>query len=198
MNALPLLPANLPSKIKHELQLQYHRIQPFVSAARLWERVLHVRERQRLGDTVQHAYAAHGTVGMWQKVRGGSDARGVIEVARALGFIDQTNYEWLVREIGERPKAIKQSLNKPTWDVRSGELCFQGQVIRKVRLMRRPSNIHRILDAFQTAKWKTQIANTLSLDQQRLHQALRSLNTGLNSIGFHSARGGQVISWKTL
>ncbi len=191
------VPANLPPKVMEELQIQYLRIKAFVSAARLWERVLTNQERQRLGGELEGSYAKLGTVGMWQAVRGGSDARAVIDIAQALGFLDQTGYHWLLCEIGDRPVRAQEPLHRPTWDAKEGELRLAGQVIRSVRVLGKPSNIQVILDAFQEAKWARQIRNPLRLGQQQLHQALHSLNKSLRAIRFHSRSGGQIISWET-
>ncbi len=191
------VPANLPPKVMEELQTQYLRIKAFVSATRLWERVLTNQERQRLGGEVEGSHAKLGTVGMWQAVRGGSDARAVIDIAQALGFLDQTGYHWLLGEIGEKPRKVQEPLHRPTWDAREGELRLAGQVIRPVRVLGKPSNVQIILDAFQKAKWARQIRNPLPLGQQQLHQALRSLNKSLREIRFHSRNGGQIISWET-
>lgn len=187
--------ADLPPKVIAELIDHNLRIKAFVSAGLLWQRVLTERERKRLGGDLQQSFAKLGTVGMWRRVRGGSKVRAVIDVARALGFLYPSNYDWLLREIREKPTKTRDARDRPTWDKSSGELRFRGNVIRTVRIVANPSNVQKILDAFQAVNWKQEINNPLLLGQQQLHQALRSLKANLNGIRFQSRMGAQSITW---
>jgi hypothetical protein len=184
----------LDLSVQAELETQYLRVQVPVSAERLWKRVLNQQERQRLGDNLAQAYARLGTVGIWIELRGVSPARAVVDLARVLGFLDETNYRWLLRGLGEdgdRPTAP----DRPTWNPQQGDLRWKKQVLRRVRVMAAPSNVQIILDAFQATHWAQQICNPLPHGQQQLHQALRSLNRGLKKIRFHAREGGQAIRW---
>jgi hypothetical protein len=182
-------------KIVMELHTQYLRVKAEVSAARLWERVLSEEDRQRLGGDLETCYRQLSTVGMWMKLRGVSQARAVADLAHELGFLDQTNYRWLLREIGEVPDAQPPS-DLPSWEASSGKLRWKNQVIRKIRVLASPSNIQIILTTFEKAKWRSKIKNPLTQDQQQLHQALRSLNRGLTNIRFHAQEGGKAITWE--
>ncbi len=188
-----LLPAELAQEVSDELRTHYLRIKPLAAAERLWQRALRARDRQKLGGDMVKAFAKLGTIGMWQKVHGGSRARAIVEVARAIGTLDGTTHDWLFREIGERAGRRENITDRPTWDRETGQLCFRGEIIRNVRVMAAPSNIQRILDDFQRAKWKRTMRSPLPREQQRLHQALRSLNKNLDKIRFHSAKGAQFI-----
>jgi hypothetical protein len=84
-----------------ELQTNAQRIQAAISAARLWERILTERERQRLGGVLEDAWRQYGTAGMWMNLRGVSAGRAVVDVAHALGFLDDAAWRWLLRELGE-------------------------------------------------------------------------------------------------
>ncbi len=84
---------------------------------------------------------------------------------------------------------------KIKWRRETHELLLNGQVIRKVRVMRF-NNIPRILDAFAAAGWPRGIPDPLSAGQQTVHQALSSLNQGLKQIKFHSQCGGTFIYWQ--
>jgi hypothetical protein len=77
------------------------RIQPPVSAARLWNQVLSEAERQCLGRDLPSLWCERGTAGIWQKLRGVSLERAVVDVAAALGFLDPSTTRWLLRELGE-------------------------------------------------------------------------------------------------
>jgi hypothetical protein len=183
--------------VADELQTQRLRIMPIASAERLWERVLTAEDRQRLGGDLALCYTRlRGTAGIWMELRGVSYERAIIEVARGLGFLRDRNAEWLLREIREEP-APPTDPSCPIWDPGKGELRLGGGVIRKVRVMAQPTNVQRILNAFQAAGWPSRIDDPLSgrLDQQRLHQAVISLNKGLAAIRFHVQEGGQAVTW---
>jgi hypothetical protein len=157
--------------------------------------VLSDADRRRLGGNWQTSYAKLGTAGMWKELRGGSPPQVVIEVARKLGIVDQTTYEWLLRAVGEDAPAAPRP-DRPAWDGATGELRWKTQLIRGVRVLKRPSNIHVILTAFEREGWPDRINNPLPGGQQQLHQALLSLNEGLKKISFHATAGGRVITWK--
>jgi hypothetical protein len=187
---------DVPERVREELGAQYLRIKPLAAAERMWERLLTPRERKQLGDDLVGAFEVLGTVGIWEKVRGGSPARAVIEVAYGIGFLDQTSRDWLIREIGERGTRSSQTSDRPTWDRTNGELRFRGEVIRKVRMLKNPSNIQHIIDAFERSKWKPQIETPPAFDQQRLHQTLFFLNEHVTRIRFHSTNGAKLITWE--
>jgi hypothetical protein len=167
-----------------------------VMAQRLWERVLSDGDRRRLGGNLQVSYARlGGTAGMWKKLRGGSLEQAVLEVARELEFLGQVGYERLLRAVGKKTTGSPRP-DRPVWNGSNGELRWKDRVIRRVRVFARPSNIHIILDEFERQDWFDRINNPLSLGQQQLHQALRSLNRSLSEIHFHAQEGGQVITWE--
>jgi hypothetical protein len=184
-------------RVVEELETQYLRLKAAASAARVWERVLSEQDRQSLGGDLNTCWRQLSTVGMWMKLRGVSQPRAIAELAHKLGFIDQTSYQWLLREIGEKQDP-QHPRDLPSWDESSGNLLWQTKVIRRIRVLASPSNIHIILDAFQRAKWKSKIKNPLRLGQQQLHQALRSLNQGLKKIRFHAQEGGKAITWEVV
>lgn len=71
------------------------------SASRLWRR-LKAPDRKRLGDDMGAAYEQNGgTAGMWQKLRGVSPYRAVLDVGKKVGFVTLEDYEQLLDEIGE-------------------------------------------------------------------------------------------------
>lgn len=184
-------------QVAEELQTQYLRIKAAISADRLWQRVLTEEERQRLGGDLEACWRRLSTAGMWMELRGVSRERAVIEVAGELGFLTESNARWLLREIGEESPASQEASERPSWHPERSELRWGAQVIRRVRLMANPSNIQLILDAFQAAGWPSRIDDPLpnGPDQQRLHQAVLSLNEGLDVIRFHVQEGGQAVTW---
>jgi hypothetical protein len=131
---------------------------------------------------------------MWREVRGGSPEQAIVETAHAIGFLDQNGYQWLLREIGvtESPAHAE----RPQWNPTTGELRFGGRVVRKVRILKRRSGPHLILDAFQHAGWPSRIDNPLGGAPEDLHDMVRTLNRGLRRIRFHAQEGGGALVWK--
>jgi len=174
--------------VADELATQALRIKPWVSADRLWTRVLTEEDRQRLGGNLEESYPRLGTAGMWMELHGVSAERAVIEVARELGFLNEQTANWLLKAVGEEVP-VPFSPDRPSWHAESGLLRLGPNVVRQVRVMAEPSNVQRILDAFQAAGWPARIEDPLpnAPDQQRLHQAVFSLNEGLDGLRFKKA-----------
>lgn len=185
---------NDKNRVTDAIQDLYLRIQPPAAASLLWERVLTASERKKLGGDFQNCYARLGTAGIWMQVRAVSRLRATLDVAHELGFLTDGDYRWLLRETGESPPGAARR-DRPVWNHGTGELRLGTRLLRRVRVMARPSNIQRVLDAFQAANWTTQVASPLTHGQQQLHQALRSLNKGLKRIRFHSQGGAEAITW---
>jgi hypothetical protein len=190
-------PLVLSREAAEELETIALRLRPEFMAERLWNRVLTASDQRKLGGDLQKCYSElGGTLGMWIKVRPHSNkARAVADLAKSLGIVDATTYQWLLREIGGRAIA-EPTQDVPRWDAGTGELRFRGVVVLHVRPMKRPSNKQLIVVAFHKAKWRRSVANPLPGDQQQLHQALYYLNDGLKGISFHSREGGKKIAWK--
>ncbi len=129
---------------------------------------------------------------MWSKLhRGCSRPRAIIELGMRLDFLDDLAYDWLLREIGETH--VPRDGKRPVWNPNSGQLHFGGKVIRKVRLMKQPSSVQVVLEAFEAANWPESIACPRGM--KSLSEALRTLNSGLKRITFHAQAGGTSISW---
>ena len=168
------------------------RVKPFMSARRLWERVLSEDDKLQLGWDLHASYERLGTVRMWMETHHVSFTRAVVEVAREIGFLDEPTYRWLSRKIGDEPPQP----GKPFWDISTGELRLGKKVIRRLRVMHNPSNIQQILDEFQLLLWPSRIDNPLDSDPEKLHQTLRSLNQGLKKIRFHAQESANAVTWE--
>lgn len=191
----PFIPQGPSPEAMAELQTQAGRVQGAMAARRLWQVVLSEGERERLGNTLEECYERlGGTLGMWMKLQDVSKERAVIDLARALGFLDEPTCSWLLREMSEYTDA-PASADRPSWDPSSRELRWQGRVIRRCQVRQPPTSIQEVLDAFQHAGWKKRIANPLRLGSEQLHQTLRSLNHGLKKISFHAQGGATKITW---
>ena len=183
----------ISSDVICELEEARQRIRPAVMADRIWRRLLSDVDRQQLGGNLEQAWRRHGSVGMWMAVRGVSVERAIVDVACGLEVMSEHTAGWLLRELGEKENS--HSIERPHWDVESGELRLGGRIIRRVKIRRVPSNIQQVLDSFQEAGWPTRIENPVGDDQHQLHLTLQSLNRRLDLIRFHSHEGGRAISW---
>ncbi len=68
----------------------------------LWDREFSPTERRALGfDTPWDAYQAFGVPAAWEKLRHQTGARAAVEIMFALGGLDQSQYRWLLSELGE-------------------------------------------------------------------------------------------------
>lgn len=190
-----MAPILLPSdpKVRGALEEALSRISPSGSALHLWERVFTDADRQRLGGDVEAAYCKYGTTGMWAQLNGVTPLRAILDVAHAINLLSETDYRWLLREIGGT--AETRMPDRPHWNHTEGKLYFGKRVIRRVRINKKKTNIHRILDAFQAANWARRVDNPLANGAQQLHETLRTLNRKLKQIRFHSTEGGQSITW---
>ena len=186
---------HLPVPVVEKLRESLMRLKTITVANRLWNKGFSDQDRQKLGGDLHTAYKRFGTVGMWRELRGGTLERAIVEASSKLSFLNDFDRDWLLGELGETLKPPGRS-DKPRWDPIGGELSLEGHIIRTVRTFRRPSNVQQILGEFQQRRWRKKIENPLKEQrQQQLHQALRSLNKGLQRITFHSGDGGKSIHW---
>lgn len=91
----------LSTKAIREFQTAELRIRGSVSALHLWERHLTPEERDRLGGDVELAFRKRGTAGMWVALHGVTWQRAVVDVAHKIGFLCDSDHQWLLRETGE-------------------------------------------------------------------------------------------------
>jgi hypothetical protein len=125
-----------------------------------------------------------------------SAARQQPDAARCAGRADAAS---TIQAPAERAAAVRAAAPPvvPSWNKSIGELRFRGVVIRKVRIMARPSNIQIILNSFEEQGWPERIDNPLpgGVDQDRLNSALQSLRQGLRDIRFQMREGARAITW---
>lgn len=194
----------ISDRIRNELQTQFPRVSALNAAVRTWDWLLSDQEKESLGgnwESFAEHYQRLGTVGIWMQLKRVSQPRAIVELARELGFLHESKARRLLRELGENeslPSA--EPLDRPVWDNETGELRLRGEVIRKVRLNRNPTNIQRILDAFHEEGWPSRIDSPLpgGVDPKKLQEAVRTLNQSLTAIEFHVQEGGQAVRWTHL
>ena len=152
----------VPDWVREELEKAYRRVQNLTAAQRLWERVLNEKERRKCGGSLAAAWTADMglTVGMYCTARGTTADRGLVEVAHALGFLNDRLRDDLLDALGEQ--SAERDPEKPHWDKQARELRFRGVVVRKVPKPASAKNVVRILDEFEDLGWPTRIDDPLN------------------------------------
>lgn len=178
------------------------RIEHIAAAVLLWNQVLTVGERKRLGDKIQQAYAeCGGTIGIWLTLRRGCRENAIIEINYHLGLINGTTRDWLRREFGLSGAAATPECHLE-WCNETGELRLNDEVIRKIR-RGVTNNVDVFLDAFQGDGWPQRIDDPLPRPRDvdasvRLRETVRSLNRGLQQIRFAADGRGEGITWEII
>lgn len=186
---------HLSNEVRAALATAELRIQNPVGAEYLWKRVLNAGERKRLGDRFEKAYQRHGgTIGIWLQLRKGTPQRAIVDVAHALNLLSDSDWRWLLRELGE-PEAPLEGIE---WRKELGELRWNGEVIRKVAVGR-AKNVVAILDAFHESGWPERMDDPIpNGDDQRLRDSVKVLNRRLHKIRFYADGTGTGLYWKVL
>lgn len=106
--APPLTP--LPESTRRILSEMRLLLGPIVSAQRVWDQLLDGQEREKLGNDLVAAYEQfRGTVGIWLSLHPVWFPRAVIHLARGIGFLSESNYRWLEREISSADPTLSDS-----------------------------------------------------------------------------------------
>lgn len=185
--------ASMSADAQELMETTLSRINTSASLARIWQALFNEADRRSLGVDCHAACTAHGdAAGMWSNLhRGCSRPKAIIELGKRLNFLDDLHYHWLLREIGETHDPRDGS--RPNWNPNSGKLHFRGRLIRKVRLLKQPSCVQVVLEAFEAAGWPESINCPTGV--KKLSESLRTLNSGLKRIRFHAQAGGTAIRW---
>jgi len=122
-----------------------------------------------------------------------SAERALIDLARSLDIVGAGRYENLRRAIGE--PIDDHHRNVPDWDAASGELRFNGEVVRRVSP--RATNARLLLDAFQEDGWDPRIDSPLrgGKNSRKLREAVRTLKQGLTKLDFFCDGKGEGVQW---
>lgn len=149
-----------------------------------------IRNRGLIGASV---------IDQWQGIRGGSQARAILELAKGIGLVTDHDFHWILREIGERPGTFASD-KLPSWDRDRKSLLYDGQKVRQIRRLNQAKNVVPILDAFEEQGWPIRIDDPLpgGRDPQRLRETVKSLNRNLQQIRFGADGSGEGVCWSKI
>ena len=154
--------------------------------------IYHVRNKTIPNATLQR---------MWDILHDEPEIAGVINIAYKLGIIPRNDRDELLERIGfnaafklEKQKQLKKK-EIPFWNPQEGIIYFRGQVVLKTQRRKKPSNIQRILDGFQSEGWVDEIKNPLIKTDYRIKDGVEYLNGLAKGIQFSVAAGGNCIRW---
>lgn len=175
----------------------FMHIHLMLMARRLWDRVLRLDDRAKLGENFEAAINRHKTtIGMWRVLHPGvSEEQAVLDISKSMSTMDEATYNWLMREMVSDPQRIRGE--RPDWNRDCGILTFRGEVIRRVRVGT-GTHIVRILDEFEAQGWPDRIDSpiTKTRDDQVHRDSIRKLNARLSAIRFRSDGTGTGILWE--
>lgn len=167
----------------------------------LWNDVFTPDERRRLGDDLQTAWERHHTLGMWMLVKSYSNRfLALVKLGVELEALSQLHAKSMLRAAGLKHTRSRRTSPKIDWDRDLGRLTFDGQTIRNIKVFKIPSNVERILNAFQQAGWPSSVLNPLDdpLDPEKLHQAIKELNKYKKYVRFSARGGASFVVWTIL
>lgn len=154
--------------------------------------IYHVRNKTIPNATLQR---------MWDILHDEPEIAGVINIAYKLGIIPRNDRDELLERIGfnaaiklEKQKQLKKK-EIPFWNPQEGIIYYRGQVVLKTQRRKKPSNIQRILDGFQSEGWVDEIKNPLIKTDYRIKDGVEYLNGLAKGIQFSVAAGGNCIRW---
>ena len=162
-----------------------------------WKILLTDDERDLLGGNIERCFEKDPIcVNHLGQLRNWSPERATIEIAYQLGFLTSVRFDQLLVAIGVEPRALgtnNAGANRPSWDLKSGRLEWNGQLLRQVKVSV-ATVIVPVLDAFEDADWCPCIENPIeSIDPQKIHEIVQSLNTDLMHLRFRVQ--GENICW---
>ena len=193
----PIRRSDLPENLRQKLDELEPRVQSNPAAIVIWERHLTAAERKTLGDDLYQAWKQHGrTAGMWATARGGSKERAIVEVAYALDWLDSKTYRQLLDALGGGPGEG----SRPHWIADSGELWFDGELIRSVKNLAQAKNIVRILAAFEESRWPPRVEDPITSggESDTRRRTIETLNKGLTRIRFTCTGDGLSFGWEKI
>jgi hypothetical protein len=152
--------------------------------------------------------AEPSTLQMWFHLHHGDYDQGLVDLAHRCDLITSGQHERLQRSLSllgkpsrnERDLGVKHESPKPSWDDQTGKFYYDGQLVRKVRIMPH-GQMHKLLGEFEKQGWPTAIKYPPELNAPAT-SLVRSLNSLLKRIKFRSRignrRGEELVYWETV
>jgi len=193
----PIRRSDLPENLRQKLDELEPRVQSNPAALAIWERHLTAADRKTLGDDLYQAWKQYGrTAGMWAAARGGAKERAIVEVAYALDWLDTKTYRQLLDALGGGPGEGR----RPRWNADTGELWFDGELIRSVKHPAQAKNIVRILAAFEENRWPPRAYDPITSggESDTRRRTIETLNKGLTRIRFTCTGDGESFGWEEI
>lgn len=186
------IPNGLTRSVWEATKEAFFRITCQQSTNRFWERHLSANDLERLSGVRPGIRADYA----FMKARNVDQIEAIIEVAYLLRFLDLPNRDWLRRE-WSLPISEPAPHNRPIWRRETGELCFRGVLIRKIRLRKKRTNLETLLNEFDAENWQTVITSPFEFSQH-LYDTIWHLNEDLSHIQFHASEGGKKCGWRSV
>jgi len=197
----------LPDAAYEELQRLHDLIRSDTVKRELWGNRFTAADRRKFVGPVQEVLKQHHTIELWHIARGTpTPNQCIVEVAYAVGLINDSRRESLLDALGAKPRAgttgKQRSAAVPHWDEDARELRFQGKVVRVVKRPRQAHNIVKILQAFEAAGWPPRIDDPhgrKSNDETR-RRDMSNLNRGLDTslMKFTCDGNGEGFNWQRI
>jgi hypothetical protein len=187
--------SDLPPEAQELLRQIEVRAHQAENAVRVWNDHFSTAERKELGDEPFQAWKHNGgTAGMWAVAKEVSRERALVDIAYALDWLETAKCEWLLEVIGEKTATVI----KPRWNSATGELWFDGELVRKVANMAKAKNVVAILNACEENGWPKTFADPLTGggDNYTRRRTVESLNKGLTRIRFVCSGDGETFGWE--
>ena len=197
--------AELPAVMRQSLEALLQKIYNETAKRELWTNRFTATDRRKFpgGDA---ALQNHNIIELWHMARGTATwNQCVVEVAYALGFINDARRASLLEALGAMPSQSKggsRSSAVPHWDEDARELRYRGQLVRVVKRPDQAHNIVKILREFQEAGWPARIDDPFrrqSSDQTR-RRDVENLNKRLLKplLKFACDGNGTGFLWKKI
>lgn len=155
--------------------------------------IYHVRNKTIPDATLQR---------MWNILHDEPEIAGVINIAYKLGMIPRNDRDELLERIGFNAVPVQLGKQKhleqkaiPFWNPKEGSVYYCGKVVLKTQRRKKPSNIQKILEGFQSEGWVDEIKNPLIKTDYRIKDGVEYLNGISKGIQFSVAAGGNCIRW---
>jgi hypothetical protein len=197
----------LPDAVYEELQRLRDLIRSDTVKRELWGNRFTAADRRKFSGPEKEVLKQHHTIELWHIARGTpTPNQCIVEVAYAVGLLNNSRRDSLLDALGAKPRAGKTSKSRsavvPHWDEDAREVRFQGKVVRVVKRPRQAHNIVKILRAFEAAGWPPRIDDPhrrKSTDETR-RRDVSNLNKGLDTslMKFECDGDGTGFLWKKI